>query len=95
MSVAELRGYIAQAGMSSADCIEMPDLRARVCEAAARIQRRAGAGPAGAARMGDEEIDAMSVKELRGYIAQAGMSSADCIEKADLRARAREAAAYT
>ena len=43
--------------------------------------------------MSEEEIDTMSVKELRSYITQAGMSFADCIEKSDLRARAKEAAA--
>ena len=42
---------------------------------------------------GEEEIDSMSVKELRSFITQAGLSFADCIEKSDLRARAREAAA--
>lgn len=41
----------------------------------------------------EEEIDSMSVKELRSFITQAGLSFADCIEKSDLRARAREAAA--
>jgi phospholipase/carboxylesterase len=40
----------------------------------------------------EEEIDSMSVKELRSFITQAGLSFADCIEKSDLRARAREAA---
>ena len=44
-------------------------------------------------RMSNEEIDSMSVKELRALITKAGLSFADCVEKSDLRARAREAAA--
>ena len=44
--------------------------------------------------MSDEEINGMSVKELREYIAQAGLPSADCIEKEDLRVRARQAADF-
>ena len=35
----------------------------------------------------------MSVKELRALITKAGLSFADCVEKSDLRGRAREAAA--
>lgn len=34
----------------------------------------------------------MSVKALRALIDQAGLASDDCLEKAELRARAREAA---
>ena len=34
----------------------------------------------------------MSVKQLRTHIAASGMSDSDCVEKSDLRARAREAA---
>jgi hypothetical protein len=41
--------------------------------------------------MSDDEIAAMSVKELRAHITSAGLSFADCIEKSDLRARAKEA----
>ena len=40
----------------------------------------------------DEKIETMTVKELRAQIAAAGLSDAGCIEKADLRARARQAA---
>lgn len=36
-------------------------------------------------------MDQMSVKELRKYIQQSGMSAADCIEKAELETRASEA----
>ena len=41
--------------------------------------------------MGDR-FDTMSVKQLRTHIAASGMSDSDCVEKSDLRARAREAA---
>lgn len=36
-------------------------------------------------------IDEMSIKELKRLISSAGLSFADCIEKGDLRTRAREA----
>ena len=35
----------------------------------------------------------MSVKELKALIGRAGLSCVDCVEKSDLRARAREAVA--
>lgn len=38
-----------------------------------------------------KDIDSMSVKELRSLILQSGLSDKDCIEKADLQARAKEA----
>ena len=41
--------------------------------------------------MADADIDSMSLKDLKALIAKAGLSSADCLDKADLRARAREA----
>eukprot|EP01051_Picozoa_sp_SAG22_P012778 SAG22_NODE_1360_length_4622_cov_2.212912_7_plen_324_part_00 len=44
-----------------------------------------------AAGMSDEEIDGMSVKQLKAHITAAGLQFADCVEKADLRLRAREA----
>jgi hypothetical protein len=40
-----------------------------------------------------EAIDVMSVRELRAFIAEAGLRSEDCLEKSDLRARAEEAQA--
>ena len=40
--------------------------------------------------MGDD-IAALSIKELKALIQRAGLSAADCIDKADLRARAAEA----
>ena len=40
---------------------------------------------------GAARLDRMSVKELKQYIASAGLDCSDCIEKADLVARAREA----
>ena len=39
-----------------------------------------------------EQIDGMSIKELKQYIAACGADSSDCVEKADLKARARECA---
>ena len=41
------------------------------------------------------DVDAMSVKELKALITKAGLSHADCFEKSDLRQRAREALAKT
>ena len=35
----------------------------------------------------------MSVKELKALIGRAGLSCVDCVEKSDLRARARQAVA--
>lgn len=35
--------------------------------------------------MSDDDIAAMSVKQLRAHIKAAGLSDADCVEKADLR----------
>jgi hypothetical protein len=45
----------------------------------------------GAASPDDALIASMSVKELREQIAEAGLPYADCVEKPELRARAREA----
>lgn len=39
------------------------------------------------------DVDSMSMKELKALIAKAGLSFADCVEKSDIKARAREAAA--
>ena len=41
--------------------------------------------------MNDEEIAAMSAKELKVHIRSAGLSFSDCLEKTELLARAREA----
>ena len=38
-----------------------------------------------------DDIESMSVKELRKLISQAGLSDSDCIEKKDLQARAKDA----
>ena len=58
-------------------------------------ERRAAAAPAPQPMTDGEapDIGAMSVKELRAHIAAAGLSCVDCVEKDDLRARAREATA--
>ena len=39
------------------------------------------------------DVATLSVKELKALIAGAGLSTAGCVEKADLRARAAEAQA--
>ncbi|KAL1522478.1 hypothetical protein AB1Y20_017466 [Prymnesium parvum] len=39
----------------------------------------------------ETDLSALSLKELKALIARAGLSSEDCIDKADLRSRAREA----
>ena len=39
------------------------------------------------------DVDAMSIKELKSLIKSAGLGFADCLEKADLKQRAREAKA--
>mmetsp|Transcript_3 Transcript_3/g.5 ORF Transcript_3/g.5 Transcript_3/m.5 type:complete len:331 (+) Transcript_3:59-1051(+) len=39
----------------------------------------------------DEDLTTLSLKALKDLIARAGLSSADCIDKADLRTRAAEA----
>ena len=41
------------------------------------------------------DVDAMSIKEMKALITKAGLSHADCFEKSDLRQRAREALAKT
>ena len=41
------------------------------------------------------DVEAMSIKEMKALIAKAGLSHADCFEKSDLRQRAREALAKT
>ena len=40
--------------------------------------------------MSDDELSAMSVKQLKAHIASAGLSFRDCVEKSDLVARAKE-----
>lgn len=39
-----------------------------------------------------EEIDSLSVGQLRLLIARAGLSATNCVEKSELRERAKEAA---
>ena len=39
------------------------------------------------------DIDTMGIKDLKAFITEAGLSTADCLDKSDLRARAREALA--
>jgi predicted esterase len=39
------------------------------------------------------DIDSLGIKDLKALIAEAGLSTDDCIDKSDLRARAREAVA--
>jgi hypothetical protein len=54
-------------------------------------------GPAvvlAANRVGGVDVEAMTVKELRALIVTAGLTHDDCVEKAELRQRAREAAAW-
>jgi tetratricopeptide (TPR) repeat protein len=58
---------------------------------AARDAERAREAPAERNSGRDEDIEAMSVKELRAHIVSAGLSFTDCIEKSDLVARAKEA----
>ena len=41
------------------------------------------------------DVEAMSIKEMKALITNAGLSHADCFEKSDLRQRAREALAKT
>ena len=41
--------------------------------------------------MADADIDSLSLKELKALITEAGLSFADCIDKTDLRTRAKEA----
>ena len=41
------------------------------------------------------DVDAMSIKEMKALITKAGLSHTDCFEKSDLRQRAREALAKT
>ena len=42
-----------------------------------------------------DDVEAMSIKEMKALITKAGLSHADCFEKSDLRLRAREALAKT
>ena len=39
------------------------------------------------------DVEVLSVKEMKALIKSAGLSSADCVEKSDLRKRTREALA--
>ena len=41
------------------------------------------------------DVEAMSIQEMKALITKAGLSHADCFEKSDLRQRAREALAKT
>eukprot|EP00555_Chaetoceros_dichaeta_P007054 CAMPEP_0198260110 /NCGR_PEP_ID=MMETSP1447-20131203/9156_1 /TAXON_ID=420782 /ORGANISM="Chaetoceros dichaeta, Strain CCMP1751" /LENGTH=159 /DNA_ID=CAMNT_0043947685 /DNA_START=22 /DNA_END=501 /DNA_ORIENTATION=- len=43
----------------------------------------------------DKDVDQMTIRELKKVIASAGLSFVDCIEKEDLRIRAREAIGKT
>ena len=102
LSVTEMRALIKSAGLSSKDCVEKSDLRKRSREALARLdearpskaQRASKSPPAPApAAAASNDVDAMSVKDLKALIGRAGLSCLDCAEKSELRARAREALA--
>ena len=97
LSVTEMKSLIQSAGLSSKDCVEKSDLRKRSREALARLDearpskaQRAAPAPAAAA---SNDVDSMSVKDLKALIGRAGLSCIDCAEKSELRARAREALA--
>ena len=100
LSVTEMKSLIQSAGLSSKDCLEKSDLRKRTREALARLDearpskaRRASDSPPAPAAAASNDVDAMSVKELKALIGRAGLSCLDCAEKSELRARAREALA--
>ena len=99
LSVSEMKSLIKSAGLSSADCFEKPDLRKRTREALARLDEarpskaQRSASPPAPAAAASNDVDAMSVKELKALIGRAGLSCLDCAEKSELRARAREALA--
>ena len=102
LSVTEMKSLIQSAGLSSKDCVEKSDLRKRSREALARLdearpskaQRASKSPPAPApAAAASNDVDAMSVKDLKALIGRAGLSCLDCAEKSELRARAREALA--
>ena len=43
--------------------------------------------------MSEPDVDSMSIKAMKALIVESGMSHADCVEKAELRAKCREALA--
>ena len=47
--------------------------------------------PSASAQAEQPDVDGLGVKALKELVASAGLSSADCLDKAELRARAREA----
>ena len=71
------------AGEGNADAVA-PELRHDTTRETVGTNEATGSRP---------ELDDLSVDELRGLIAQAGLSADDCLEKSELRERAREAVA--
>jgi predicted esterase len=59
LSIKELKAHIQRSGLSSADCFEKSDLRARAVEASARLALAAGGGAStsgGAGKMGPWDV---------------------------------------
>jgi hypothetical protein len=59
-----------------------------------KAKTKAAAVEAAEAKLGPlsgDELIAMNIKQLKQYISAAGLRHDDCIEKAELRARAEEA----
>ena len=70
--------------------------RQEFCNAIGRAKREGRLRPSGAVggqAASDADIESLSVKQLKELIREAGLDSSDCVEKDQLKARAREAQA--
>ena len=98
LSVGKLRALAGQLGQLKADAESMADLME--AKGAAKTASKADAKTdenVAEVTMANEEhkhaekVASLSLKDLRALVKEAGLSSADCIEKAQLRLRAAEA----
>ena len=86
MGIKALKELITSKGMNTHGCINKDDLKARAREAlAAAAEPRAAEGV--------PDIDSMGIKALKELITSKGWNIRGCINKDDLKARAREALA--
>lgn len=85
-SVRDLKQFLDECGLRHSDCFEKKELVDRVQAALAKSKT----GEWKARGTSDEELSAMSARELKAKIVEAGGSVAGCVFKEDYLDRARQ-----
>ena len=91
LGVKALKELIVSAGLSAEGCIDKDELRNRAREALAALSP--GGCTDSHAKLGEAPVETLGVKALKELIVSAGLSAEGCIDKDELRTRAREALA--